>query len=292
MNHIILVLCIIPQGILTIDIVRRKRFEWFFFSHYLFLVIILMSLIHAWALWYYITPPLFLYGFERFYRFNRQAKFGTHRSRLQQQDAYLKVIIPRPMQFRPGQYAFVCAPELSTVQWHPFSMTSTSQQSNVTFLIKDMGEGSWTSELGKLQSPLLTIDGPYGEPPELSEYASVLLVAGGVGVTPCLSLLKAYSGSLTKVQLLWVSKEICAFDTVLPDALQGVEGAPTVHKFCTGEFDESTNVQRGRPNLSLFASGLTLPALIFACGPEGLVDAASTVALHHKLDFHAETFLL
>merc|ERR1712117_657780 len=65
-----------------------------------------------------------------------------------------------------GMYAFVCAPEIAPLQWHPFTICSGPHDETVDFLIA--GVGDWTQELArrcmaaesKGELPKVAIDGP------------------------------------------------------------------------------------------------------------------------------------
>jgi predicted ferric reductase len=57
-----------------------------------------------------------------------------------------------------------------------------------------MGPNTWTHKLAELTQRsnsrsafVATLDGPYGRPTPLTAYSAVLMVAGGIGITPLLS---------------------------------------------------------------------------------------------------------
>eukprot|EP00966_Prymnesium_polylepis_P030409 707153-Prymnesium_polylepis.1 len=63
------------------------------------------------------------------------------------------------------------------------------------------GPNSFTSRLNTLANEMevkwmgaseltVRVDGPYGVPPDVSQYDLVVLVAGGIGVTPCHAILR------------------------------------------------------------------------------------------------------
>ncbi|GMF29455.1 unnamed protein product [Phytophthora lilii] len=108
--------------------------------------------------------------------------------------------------YEAGQYAFLCVPALSSLQWHPFTISSSPHEPMVTFHIKALGD--WTHKLhtmvsaaeiggssrgGAMVAPFdLLVDGPYGnvsvdiETP--STYSHFVLFSGGIGVTPMRSI--------------------------------------------------------------------------------------------------------
>ena len=94
---------------------------------------------------------------------------------------------------QPGQYLFLNIPAISTTQWHPFSVSSCCNQATFTCHIKNMGDEQFTGQLYRMVSrniPIkVNVDGPYGA---LSlrpdDYDVIILVAGGIGITPMISL--------------------------------------------------------------------------------------------------------
>jgi len=100
--------------------------------------------------------------------------------------------------FREGMYAFICAPEVSRWQWHPFTICSGKEDESVDFLV--LGVGDWTRALAQrcldFQSgerpylPTVALDGPYAAPATTALACEVLIAAGaGIGITPFLSLM-------------------------------------------------------------------------------------------------------
>ena len=76
---------------------------------------------------------------------------------------------------KAGQYVFVCCPEISRFEWHPFTLTSSPNEGFVGMHIRIVGD--WTGAFAKRcgyqikngdivhppkEMPLLMIDGPYG----------------------------------------------------------------------------------------------------------------------------------
>ena len=128
---------------------------------------------------------------------------------------------------RAGQYIFLCCPEVSLWQYHPFTLTSAPEEDYISIHIRMVG--GFTKALGKALGcevdkrathgikadisqvvgvgpniiegvdpalrrvlPRVYIDGPFGSASEdVFKYETAILVGAGIGVTPFASILKS-----------------------------------------------------------------------------------------------------
>jgi len=123
-----------------------------------------------------------------------------------------------------GQYYFINAPAISLVEWHPFSVSQMNEKT-MTFHIKTCKPGSWTAKLAKLMQDSaisnatehadveVKLRGPYGSlSVNLADYSHIILIAGGVGITPMLPILDSIRCQqrkypfLSKVTIIWVAR--------------------------------------------------------------------------------------
>jgi predicted ferric reductase len=101
--------------------------------------------------------------------------------------------------YKAGQYAFLCVPILSSLEWHPFSISSSPHEELVTFHVKAVGD--WTMKLlhaapeepNEANAPFeVLIDGPYGhlsiDMEDPTVYSHIMVFADGIGVTPMRSV--------------------------------------------------------------------------------------------------------
>ena len=95
------------------------------------------------------------------------------------------------MTFNPGQFSFFSfISESVSSESHPFSISSSSDESNLKIIFKNFGD--FTNELKKLKvGDSVLIDGPYGN----FSYKKVksknqIWIAGGIGITPFLSMIQ------------------------------------------------------------------------------------------------------
>lgn len=157
-----------------------------------------------------------------------------------------------------GQYLFLNIPSVDPLQWHPYTISSapsvvtdagaeSSPFSTVTVHVKAMGKGTWSEGVAKLADGLadeaasskafgaaagadsipgrlpvplsVSVDGPYGRAGHYAQRRCVVLVAGGIGITPMHSILsdlharavdpETYGppGAVTRVHLVWTVRE-------------------------------------------------------------------------------------
>jgi predicted ferric reductase len=98
------------------------------------------------------------------------------------------------LEFSAGQFAFVTfADSPYSLEQHPFSIASSAaRRDHLEFAIKELGD--FTSTIGDLAiDQRAFVDGPYGSmqlPERTAGSAGLMLVAGGIGITPAMSMLR------------------------------------------------------------------------------------------------------
>jgi len=170
----------------------------------------------------------------------------------------------------PGSYVWVCIPQLSLLQWHPISIStagllhegvqSEAEAPLFHLHIKSLGKGTWTNGLYQVAAqgvdnshshgamaknknapsappvspPTLAVlvDGPYGRLLiDLQRYHQLVLVAGGIGLTPLTSVLlyishcirKGMMTSLKSITLVWALRDVALLEgfTTFLDQING-----------------------------------------------------------------------
>lgn len=158
-----------------------------------------------------------------------------------------------------------------TSEEHPFTLASPPDE-NPAVVVR--GSGDYTAAMPSLQpGPAVYFDGPYGHftPSGLPEGTPLLLLAGGIGITPFLSM----SGDevlrrMYPMTLLWSvrTREECG---IAPEFLEsgGAADAVTVKIVCSSEEGRA-----GRKDVDemLDAAGKE-HAEVFICGPSGFTEA-------------------
>lgn len=109
-------------------------------------------------------------------------------------DDTIRLTLRRKFSWKPGQHAYVVLPTVSELPFeaHPFTIasipnaldgTSGPKEKEISFIIR--GRSGFTARLrdhaaanaGESNVPAY-IDGPYGCPPDLTQYSTCILIAG------------------------------------------------------------------------------------------------------------------
>jgi predicted ferric reductase len=210
--------CVLLLCATSFNWVRRNYFHVFYAVHCLcFPLIYIFGIMHSMAvggyMWQYCLLGISLYLFDvgcqlrnaylrpvEVLSFKPERTADTVALTLRRTDG-------QPLGHVAGQYCFLSVPSVSGSEWHPFSVCSppasdfalAGSNDPFSFKIKSMGADQWTGKLlalaktyGDLGRKLtVRVDGPYGLPGvDLDDYNQLVLVAGGIGITPVACILQ------------------------------------------------------------------------------------------------------
>ncbi|XP_029124815.1 putative respiratory burst oxidase homolog protein H isoform X2 [Cajanus cajan] len=217
---------------------RLAGFNAFWYAHHLLIVVYILLIVHGYYLfltkdwhkkttWMYLVVPLVLYASERIHPF---FKGKDHRVSIIKAIVYTGNVLalymtkPPGFKYKSGMYVFVKCPDISSFEWHPFSITSAPGDEYLSVHVRTLGD--WTTELKNIftqaceprsshqrgslmrmetrastsgydhptsgvRYPKIFIKGPYGAPAQSYKNYDVLLLIGlGIGATPMISIIK------------------------------------------------------------------------------------------------------
>ncbi|CAN1751613.1 Ferric reduction oxidase 2 [Linum perenne] len=226
--------------------VRRKFFELFFYTHHLYILFVIFYVFHVgFSSACTILPGIYLFAIDRFLRsLQSQQRVRLVSARvLPCRAVELNFAKSSGLRYNPTSSMFINIPSISKLQWHPFSVTSSSKLETDRISVVIKSEGHWTTKLyQKLSSPSSTtrldvsVEGPYG--PASSEFMrhdTLVLVSGGSGITPFISIIREIlclsntKGIKTPKVLLICAFKHCADLTIL-DLLLPVPGSGSTNQ--------------------------------------------------------------
>ncbi|CAO3573655.1 unnamed protein product [Mortierella alpina] len=289
-GHIMLIVLVVIAAT-ALPSVRVKKFETFWYWHHLFLVFFFFFSFHgAFCLltpdrppyckdissfWKYWVASGFIYLVERVAR-EWRAKQKTVISRvILHPSKVVEIQIKKDnCQALAGQYIFLCCPEVSLWQWHPFTLTSAPEEDYISIHMRVVGDftkelskklgcdaegvSEWEENLGDRNGlvtvlPRIMIDGPFGAASEdVFKYEVTVLVGAGIGVTPFASVLKSIwyrvnyptkATKLHKVYFFWICRDKESFEwfqsLLLALESQDLNQFIEIHTFLTGRLRHS-----------------------------------------------------
>ncbi len=192
-------------------------------------------------------------------------------------DAYSIVVQPCDGQILdhiPGQFAFI-TPVSANVpkEEHPFTISSSpSRPDALQFVIRSLGD--WTSKINRLKAgETMLIDGPYGlfSHKVLTENEPIIMIAGGIGITPLLSMLRymADVDDPRQILLIWSNKtkEHIVFPEEFNALEQSLQHFHIIH-LITRDSEGKNKIGRLDQNrLEKLLKGWRRTSNIFICGP-------------------------
>jgi len=317
----------------SLEFFRRKKYEIFHFSHYTFAIFYIFGALHEMEMAYYTIAMAVIYILDKVIRIVWGA-FPMKTVTLHQKDGdiiqvkFSKHIVARMLKLHiVGQYMFVNFPTIDPLEWHPYSVSSGPDEKYVEIHIKGLGDH--TRKLinrakGK-QSMWIRTDGPYGNQKiNHRRFPVLMLVAGGIGVTPTIGILKdvfrygeldtsakvRHKSITEKVFFIWVVQSMEQYSWFSQeiqwcfDASKKGNGLPDleVQIYVTKTDEENLNgfFIKGRPDMfSIFDRILgkypDRASTVFTCGPRKMVNSCWDAASEQRrkgayIHFHHETF--
>ncbi|MQL98196.1 hypothetical protein Taro_030904 [Colocasia esculenta] len=209
--------------------IRRKQFQLFYSIHHLYIAFIVFFLLHGGDRHFYLViSGVILLALDKILRIiQSRCTPCLVSAKILQCRAIELTLSVKGIKYTPTSVIFINIPSISKLQWHPFSLTSSSNMNNdeISFIVKCQGQ--WTNalynEIKSMQNSddatikcfSVAVEGPYG-PPSITyqRFDSLLLVAGGSGITPFLSILQDISSregntvkQPTRIQLVYAVKK-------------------------------------------------------------------------------------
>ncbi|GAU44617.1 hypothetical protein TSUD_378950 [Trifolium subterraneum] len=151
--------------------VRNWNFELFFYTHQLYVVFIVFMALHIGDFIFAMAAgPIFLFVLDRFLRFCQSRRTVNVISSRCLPCGTVEMVLSKPQNLRYNalSFIFIQVRELSWLQWHPFSVSSSplDGKNHIAVLIKLQLRGHMDMK-----------------------YENLILVAGGIGLSPFLAVL-------------------------------------------------------------------------------------------------------
>ena len=191
--------------------------------------------------WKWACVPLAIYLMERGLRIWRYFHRCTVTKLIKHSSHVLEIQMQKKgFKYGLGEWVFLHCQNVSTLEWHPFSLTSHPQEDFFSVHIRIVGD--WTKKLGQLCEDAgydaescklrMVVDGPYKSPASnVNYYQTIVCIGANIGVTPFVSVLKSFlyrksdknkEKRLKKVYFYWICPSMESFEW-FKDLIQSVD---------------------------------------------------------------------
>ncbi|KAG2334509.1 hypothetical protein Bca52824_005689 [Brassica carinata] len=226
-------------------------FNAFWYTHHLFVIVYILLVLHGYYVyliktwyrkttWMYLMVPMVLYLSERLVRSLRSRIEAVKILKIVRLPGdrspgdllVLHMSKPNNFRYKSGQYIYLKCSAVSSLEWHPFSISSAPGDDDLSVHIKC--EGDWTDKLLTKFSPSQ----------DYKNFEVVLLVGLGSGVTPMISIVKDIinnlkdNGKTEKAYFYWSTRHEITFhwfQSVMDEVAEADHNKVIeVHNHCTG----------------------------------------------------------
>jgi hypothetical protein len=249
---------------------KRMKFEWRKGLHYLSVVWGAALMCHApQRIFWLVGVPLMVYGADKI----AEAMFKTHLvesahfQRLGDTSCIISFENPPGFGKQNSAYVYLMLPWLSKSQFHAFTVFPGTKKDHSSICIHKCGD--WTGKLMKAittpsHKPAFVVGpflSPFSSPAMDSE--NLVAVASGIGVTPAISLIKQYSSTSRRLNLVWICRDAGLVEHFLQNVDFGSDGYTLI--YYTGKdrglilqenLPANVFIYNGRPNLERTIGGI------------------------------------
>ena len=174
--------------------------------------------------------------------------------------------------FEPGQFAFITIDADGFREAHPFTISSGAREGELRFTMKVLGDYTRRVRDALAAGADVDVEGPYGRFNPLRGPAQQVWVAGGIGVTPFLSVLRTMTPGHGKTIRLYYCVRT-ASEALFFEELEA--RATDVDGVTVARFDSDTGHRLNADVINDDLGGALREWSYWLCGPKPLVVAVS-----------------
>ena len=249
---------------------KRMSYEWRKGLHYLSVLWGAALMCHApQRIFYLVGVPLLVYVADKLAEglFKTHLVESAHFQRLGESSCLVSFANPPGFGTQNSAYVYLMLPWLSKYQFHAFTVFPSVTPGHSSLCIDRAGD--WTTRLmdavtNPTHKPAFVVGpflSPFSSPAMDSE--NLLAVASGIGVTPAISLIRQYSHTSRRLNLVWICRDPALVEHFLQNVEFGSDGYTLI--YYTGkeralilrdDLPPNVLIFNGRPDLERTLGGI------------------------------------
>jgi predicted ferric reductase len=179
----------------------------------------------------------------------------------------------KKMDFRAGQFAFLRLDRDKLFARHPFTIANAPGEDELEFTIKDTGR--FTAAARQLQAgDEINIEGPYGRFFLRDQDKDIIMIAGGVGITPFLSITREALKRNNKQRLVLLYGAMSLADIIAKEYLDTLPSRGLERAYFLSQEKGTGDYFPGRLNIKALKRFIRNQdqTLFYICGPKAMKD--------------------
>jgi len=153
----------------------------------------------------------------------RRGKFYVEGVKRETKDVFTLALKPeKKFSFQAGQFCFLRLNQAKLYARHPFTIVSSPGEAALCFIVKI--QGRFTRALSELKpGDEIIVDGPFGVFTVKNRAKDLVLIAGGVGLAPFISLIRDRLAAATTQQVVLLYGAKTEVDLIYRQELDGIK---------------------------------------------------------------------
>ena len=178
----------------------------------------------------------------------------------------------RMFAFEPGQFAFITIDAAGFREAHPFTISSGAKEDTLRFTMKVLGDYTRRVRDDLTAGADAAIEGPYGRFNPLKDSRKQVWIAGGIGITPFLSVLRTMApGHGKTIRFYYCVRQ--SREALFLDELEA--RAAELEGITIKVFDSDSGVRLDAAAIEKDLDGTPDEWSYYLCGPKPLANAMS-----------------
>lgn len=299
MSGLAMIVLVVLLAVYSLHTVRQRAYHRFQSVHQWGYLLAALALLHIPQIEWLALPTLLLLV-DLYWR--RRNQWSYQPAVLEPLEGFVRLNLNKPVGFdeKAGHYVRIRIPDIDQYEWHAFSVTCLEDE---RLVLKIRVLGDWTQALYRLsQEGKASVDlqGPFASPVvDALRRQDRLFIAGGVGITPFLGLLRQYllKPDQGRVCLVWVVRHAWQVQWLQSLLALSAHAHVEYRIFLTQSADlkpvDGVTLQQGRPDWNQLFADLSQQGMqpaCYVCGPKAMQRVVNKVAKAQGWPVTAEQF--